>query len=245
MSKKTLLFVCLFIGIIGVGGINAQGYTPPSMVFGISLDGNLATNDAHGSALDNTTVSSSTYGMVWGRGASLYAKFGLGVRKNHRITVAATYNKMVHDDSGEMPFFNFSPVEPYTNYDVISGAFGYEYSFNPRCKNKQYIGFAVTTNYIVINNKGLSNAPASIENSFRIGLQVTSGYEWTLDKAQTYGIFIGVRYNLTNILGTKNADGSLNDGSGTPGPGFWRRIGFLSLNLGFNLYSGVKPYRAK
>lgn len=244
MRKSLLLFICIIAGLIGVGNIHAQGYTPPNMVFGLSLDGNLATNDAHGSALDNTTISSSTYGMVWGRGATIFGKFGLGIRKNHRLTVAATYSKMIHDDSGEIPFFNFSPVEPYTNYDVLSGAFGYEYAFNPRCKNKQYIGFALTTNYIVVNNKGLAYT-SDIENSFRVGLQVTSGYEWTLDKAQQYGLFIGIRYNLTNILGTKNADGSLNDGSGTPGPGFWRRIGFLSLNLGLNFYTGVKPYRAK
>jgi len=37
----------------------------------------------------------------------------------------------------------------------------------------------------------------------------------------------------------------MNDGSGDGGPTYWRRVGFLSLNLGFNFYTGVKPYRAK
>ncbi|MGV8018744.1 MAG: hypothetical protein AB2L26_11280 [Ignavibacteria bacterium] len=82
MRKITLLFICFIMGIIGVNKLSAQGYTPPNMVYGLSLDGILATNDAHGSALDNTSITNGTYGMVWGRGASIYGKFGLGVRKN-------------------------------------------------------------------------------------------------------------------------------------------------------------------
>ncbi len=242
MKKITLLFVCLFIGMFWASNTFSQGYTPPSTVLGISLDGVLATNDAHGSAIDNVDIAKGTYGMVWGRGISLNAKFGLGVRKNHRITVGAHYKKMVHDGSGEIPFFNFSPVAPYTDYTIYSGSAGYEYAFNPRCKNKQFVGFAFTANYITQNN---SIPEFVFDNSFRVGFQISSGYEWTLDKAQSTGIFIGVAYNLTNILGTTNGIGTLNDGSGSPGPTFWRRIGTLSLNLGFNLYTGVKPYRAK
>lgn len=243
MRKITLLFICFILGIIGVNKLSAQGYTPPNMVYGLSLDGILATNDAHGSALDNTSITNGTYGMVWGRGASIYGKFGLGIRKNHRIALSASYLKMTHDDSGEIPFFNFSPKEPFTNFDVLSGSVGYEYAFNPRCKNKQYIGFAITANYIVPNEGMISTY--QFDNSFRMGLQVTSGYEWTLDKAQQYGLFIGLRYNLANIIGSTNGAGTMNDGSGDGGPSYWRRIGFLSLNLGFNFYTGVKPYRAK
>lgn len=242
MKKLSLLLVCLFIGMFLVSKSFAQGYTPPSTVLGISLDGVLATNDAHGSALDNTDITKGTYGMVWGRGVTLNAKFGLGIRKNHRITVGAHYKKMVHDGSGEIPFFNFSPVVPYTDYTIYSGSAGYEYAFNPRCKNKQFVGFAFTANYITQKN----TIPNFVfDPSFRVGLQISSGYEWTLDKAQSTGIFIGVAYNLTNILGTTNGVNTMNDGSGTPGPNFWRRISTLSLNLGFNLYTGVKPYRAK
>jgi hypothetical protein len=242
MKKFTLLLLCLFIGMFWVGKSFAQGYTPPSTVLGISLDGILATNDAHGSDLANANTFSGTYGMVWGRGISLNAKFGLGVRKNHRITVGAHYKKMTHDGSGEIPFFNFSPVEPFTDYTIYSGSAGYEYAFNPRCKNKQFVSFAFTANYITQKN----TIPDFIfDDSFRFGFQISSGYEWTLDKAQTTGVFIGVTYNLANILGTTNGVGTLNDASGSPGPGYWRRIGTLSINLGFNLYTGVKPYRAK
>lgn len=242
MKKISLLLVCLLIGMLLVSNSYSQGYTPPSTVLGISLDGTLASNDAHGSDLGDVNTLKGTYGMVWGRGATLNAKFGLGVRKNHRIAIGASYKKMIHDGSGEIPFFNFSPVEPYTNYTIYTGSAGYEYAFNPRCKNKQFVGFAFTANYITQNN----TIPDFVfDPAFRVGFQVSSGYEWTLDKAQTTGVYIGVTYNLANILGTTNGTGTLNDGSGQPGPNYWRRIGTLSINLGFNFYTGVKPYRAK
>jgi len=241
MKKLSLLLVCL-IGLFWVNNSFSQGYTPPSTVLGISLDGILATNDAHGSDIALPSTIAGTYGMVWGRGFTLNAKFGLGIRKNHRIALGASYKKMVHDGSGEIPIFNFSPTEPYTNYTIYTGSAGYEYGFNPRCKNKQFVGFAFTGNYITQNNTitGFVFDPA-----FRVGFQISSGYEWTLDKAQSTGIYVGVVYNLANIIGTTNGVGTLNDGSGQPGPNYWRRIGTLSINLGFNFYTGVKPYRAK
>ncbi len=242
MKKSLLLVVCLLIGMFWVSNSFSQGYTPPSTVLGISLDGVLATNDAHGSDLANATTIAGTYGMVWGRGFTLNAKFGLGVRKNHRIALGASYKKMVHDGSGEIPIFNFSPADPNTNYTIYTGSAGYEYAFNPRCKNKQFVAFAFTANYITQKN---TITAFQFDPAFRVGFQISSGYEWTLDKAQTTGISIGVVYNLANILGTTNGVGTLNDGSGIPGPNYWRRIGTLSLNLGFNLYTGVKPYRAK
>src|SRR5665647_558681 len=181
MKKISLLFVCLFIGMLWVGESKAQGFTPPSMVFGFSLDGILATNDAHGSSLSSThVINNGDYGMVWGRGASLTAKFGLGLRKNHRITVGAHYSKMVHDNTGELPFFNLKASAPYTNYDIFTGSAGYEYTFNARCKTKQSIGLALTTSYIT----GEKNAIYNFDNSFRMGFQVSVNYEWTLGKAQ-------------------------------------------------------------
>jgi hypothetical protein len=77
-----------------------QGYTPPNLVLGVSLDGNFATNDAHGSSVSDP----NTYGMVWGRGATLYTKIGFGLRKNHRLTLSATYNHMVNDTENKLPF---------------------------------------------------------------------------------------------------------------------------------------------
>ncbi|MCI0473285.1 MAG: hypothetical protein L0Y76_06865 [Ignavibacteria bacterium] len=241
--NKTIFLLWVFAGLFWVNIVYSQGYTPPNITLGGSLDGILATNDAHGSNLDNTNTITDTYGMVWGRGLTLHGKFGLGVRKNHRITVATSYQKMVHDQSGEVPFFNFSPEEPYTNYDLFVGAVGYEYAFNPRCKNKQYLGIAFTTN-LISPGSGIVSA-YDFENSWRIGMQFSMGYEWTLGKAQETGLFVGLKYNLANIIGTTNGEGTMNDGSDPPGPTFWRRVGFLSLNFGFNFYTGVKPYRAK
>ncbi|MFA5405470.1 MAG: hypothetical protein WC358_11100, partial [Ignavibacteria bacterium] len=233
------LFI-IIASIFIVESINAQGFTPPKMIFGISLDGNFATNDAHGTNFKNDP---NVYGMIWGRGISLNSKFGLGIRKNHRITLGATYNKMVNIEDAMIPFFVFAPSDPnkpFTSFNIWTGALGYEYAFNPRCKSKQYLGFAFTGNYIVTTTGSYYD---SFENSFRVGMQITTGYEFVLDKNFKTGLSIGLKYNLTNILGTTNGPNTFNDGAGTGGPTYWRRIGILSINLGFNFYTGVKPYR--
>jgi len=180
--------------------------------------------------------------MNWGWGVTLYGKYGLGVRKNSRLTLSSGFNHQVNDNkNGVIPIFNFSPVSPYTDYWIWTTALGYEYAFNARCKNKQYVGAAVTGNYFVSSK----NSFIQYDNSFRLGFQFTTGYEFTLGKKQQTGLNIGVKYNLTNIGFQKNGVGSLNDGTGLTGAGFWRRIGVLSLNIGLNFYTGVKPYRLK
>lgn len=216
----------------------SQGFTPPKVILGLSLDGNFATNDAHGS---NFSLEPNVYGMIWGRGLSLYSKFGLGVRKNHRITLNATYNKMINTEKNTFPFFVFAPSDgtKYTSYDILTGALGYEYAFNPRCKSKQYLGVGVTFNYLTTS----SGSFYQFDNSFRMGLQITTGYEFVLDKNFKTGLSVGLKYNLTNVIGPTNGPGTFNDGSGVGGTNFWRRIGVLSVNLGFNFYTGVQPYR--
>lgn len=218
----------------------SQGFTPPKMIIGLSLDGNIAINDAHGSSITNK----ESYGMIWGRGFSLYSKMGFGIRKNHRITLGASYNKMINHYDKKIPFFVFTPANTtlYTNYNIWTGALGWEYAFNPRCRSKQFIGIAVTANYLT----STVGSYIQFENAIRYGVMFSTGYEFVLDKSYKTGLVIGLKYNLTNILGTSNGIGDLNDGSESSyGPGFYRRIGILSLNIGFNLYTGVKPYILK
>lgn len=240
MKRTIILFFVLMVSVFIVQETKAQGFTPPKIIYGISLDGNFATNDAHGT---NFTTDPNVYGMIWGRGVSAFTKFGLGIRKNHRITISATYNKMINREAASIPFFVFVPTngEKYTNYTILSGALGYEYAFNPRCKSKQFIGFGVTFNHITSDNQSF----IKFDPAFRIGAQITTGYEFCLDKDFKYGLSIGLKYNLQNIIGKSNgaAGIDLNDGPDAPGPSFWRRIGILSINLGFNFYTGVEPYR--
>lgn len=222
----------------------SQGYTPPDVVLGISLDGNFATNDAHGSSISDP----KTYGMVWGRGVTLFSKLGLGLRKNHRLTINATYNHMVNDTKNKLPFLVFTPEEggPYSKFDIFTGAIGYEYAFNARCRNKQYLGFAITANFISGETYFVKSPTESImmnyDNAFRVGVMITTGYEFIIDKSYQVGLSLGLKYHLLNILNTQNGINNLNDGAGTPGPGFWRRIGMLTLNIGLNFYTGVRPY---
>ena len=241
--KKSILFSILLV-VLSFAIINSsysQGFTPPKMVFGLSLDGNFATNDAHGSSMTDP----NTYGMVWGRGFTFYGKVGFGVRKNHRFTFSAGYNKMINDAENKIPFFVFPPSVPtllYTNFNIWTGAVGWEYAFNPRCKSKQFLGIALTANYITTT----SGTVYQYDNAMRFGVMVSTGYEFVLDKNYKTGLFVGLKYHLTNIVGKNNGIASLNDGSDpTNGPGFWRRIGVLSVNVGINLYTGVKPYRLK
>jgi len=241
---KQIFFICLITIFLSQLNAYSQGYTPPNLVLGVSLDGNFATNDAHGSSVSDP----NTYGMVWGRGATLYTKIGFGLRKNHRLTLSATYNHMVNDTENKLPFFVFTPKEgsPYSKFDIFTGAIGYEYAFNARCRNKQYLGFAVTTNLISGEAFFVKSPTESVmmtyDNAFRIGAMISTGYEFIIDKNYQVGILLGLKYHLMNILNTQNGVNSLNDGAGTPGPQFWRRIGMLSLNFGLNFYTGVKPY---
>jgi hypothetical protein len=240
MKRIILLLFILLVSVFYIQDTYAQGFTPPSMVFGLSLDGNFATNDAHGTNFKNDP---NQYGMIWGRGLSAYYKYGLGIRKNHRFTVSATYNSMINDGQNQIPFFVFKPDNnDFTSYNIISGALGYEYAFNPRCKSKQYLGTAVTFNYITSSKEGYTT---KFDPAFRMGVQITTGYEFVLDKNFKYGLAIGLKYNLNNIIGTSNGTVGvdMNDGSGNGGTTYWRRIGILSVNLGFNLYTGVQPYR--
>lgn len=237
--NKIILIVCLIMGLLIISNDSySQGYTPPAMVLGLSLDGNFATNDAHGT---NFTAP-ETYNMIWGKGLTAYYKIGLGKKKNHRLTISAQWNTMVNDNDNKIPFFgNLSPRDPHTSYTIWTGAYGYEYAFNARCRNKQFLGVAITTNLIIANEGSI----IQFDDAFRMGMQVTTGYEFSLGRTQQTSISVGLKYHLSNILFTQNEVGTLNDGSGTPGPGFWRRIGFLSLNVGFNFYTGVKPFRIK
>jgi hypothetical protein len=147
MKKIILLFLVIIVSLFSNISFS-QGFTPPKSIIGLSLDGNFATNDAHGT---NFMEDTWVYGMIWGRGVSVYSKFGLGIRMKHRITVSASYNKMINNIlNSKIPFFVGLPDNgtPYTDNQIITGAVGYEYAFNPRCKSKQYIGIAVTGNYM-------------------------------------------------------------------------------------------------
>ena len=242
MKKVIVLFVILLVSAFIIQDTFSQGFTPPKIIIGLSLDGNFATNDAHGT---NFTTDQNVYGMIWGRGISVYSKLGLGIKKNHRLTIVGTYNKMINRLDNNIPFLVTTPNDgsEYTNYNIWSGALGYEYAFNPRCKSKQYLGFAVTGNYFTCSQG--SYAPKYFNPAFRIGAQISTGYEFVIDKNFKYGLTLGLKYNLENIIGKSNGVGGvdLNDGPDPPGPSFWRRIGILSINMGLNLYTGVQPYR--
>ncbi len=233
MRKFKLILLAGFVFLIFLNNALSQGYTPPMFTIGLTGEGSFAMHDAYGTNLSDTL---RTYGMMWGRGVGIHIKFGLGNRKNHRIILAGTYNKFINSGSSSKSFVEPNPkVGNRTNYNIWTGMLGYEYCFNSRCRNKQFFGFGATANLI-------NAQPGAIDfdDAFRLGVYVNAGYEMVLDPKFKTGIFIGVKYNLANILGQENGPRKMNDGAGTPGPGFWRRFGYISLNLGFNFYTGTK-----
>ncbi len=237
--KKTILFIFVIVGIFLVSeNTKAQGYTAPSQIYGFELTGNMAIWDAYGT--DFTFKGDRNYGMMYGRGITAHAKFGLGETKRNRITVAATWDGMVNDNgASKIPFFTMSPSDPATIIHIWSGAVGYEYGFNAKCNVKQYIGAAITGSYIV---SGAGNI-YPFDDTFRMGLQFKGGFEFVLNKSKTLGLNLGAQWHMYNILLQENGIGKLNDGTGSPGAGFWRKMGTFGITAGLNFYTGVKPVK--
>ena len=92
--KVLVIFAALFVLIISNDAFS-QGYTPPTVTLGASFDGSFAIHDAYGTDFSKGN-NGNTYGLMWGRGGSLYAKIGLGMRKNHRIVIGGTYAKFIN-----------------------------------------------------------------------------------------------------------------------------------------------------
>lgn len=235
--KKTILLVIALVCLFALSDIsNAQTYKAPKIIYGFTLNGNLANLDAYGT--DFTFSGLRNYGMIYGRGVSAHVKFGLGETKKNRITVSATWDAMVNDNGDtKIPFFTINPSGPATFYHFWSGAVGYEYGFNARCNTKQYLGAALTGTYIV---HGEGSVYPAFDNTFRMGLMFNGGFEFVLNKSKTVGLALGAKWHIPNIFFQENGVGKLNDGTGSPGAGFWRKMGIISLTAGLNFYSGVK-----
>ena len=246
MGKIITIFVLFLVTIFSFEVANSQvRYTPPAVTLGAAFDMNFANNDAYGrvSNLDS-------YGMRAGKGFEIFAKFGLGVMKRHRITTSITYNKMINYDRNSSFISQVFSTNPddfvHTNFTILTGAAGYEYLFGAPCCNKQHLGLALTFNSIagVADN----NIPTKkYEGSFRLGLQFNAGYEFMIGSTGQYGITLGFKYNWVNLLNATNkidspsaSEISLNDGNEAGGRGFTRWIGISTINIGFNFYTGVK-----
>ena len=217
----------------------------PEFVVGLGVGVFAAENDAYGQVGVQTT-----YGMRLGRGLSIYAKYAVDKNRHHRLSTSFTYHKMVNDQSGGNFFTNilkFSPEDPYTNFNIFSGALGYEYVFGAPCCNKQSIGAGLTFNLI---NSSIGSQPNDVDNSFRIGFQLTAGYEFLIDDKGRYGLDLGFKWGITNVFLQDVGGGihDLNDGKGTrpyATDDNQRWIGVAGLTVGFNFYMGVQEKKLR
>jgi len=240
MKKLYFFFGVITLVIMSSGNIKAQGFTPPTFILGIQGQGSFAMHDAYGTNFNDP----NTIGMMWGRGLEIHGKLGFGNTKNHRMTLSASYDKFVNSSSaGKSPFSSNPKAGEKTNFNIWSAYLGYEYCFSARCRTKQFVGGGVS-GHLINSQPGAFD----FDDAYRVGLYVDGGYELVLDPKFKTGIFLGFKYNLMNIFfQEKDTPNKLNDGSNTDaayGPDFWRRIGTVTLTLGFNFYLGtqmVKP----
>ena len=63
----------------------------------------------------------------------------------------------------------------------------------------------------------------AFDNTFRMGLMFNGGFEFVLNKSKTVGLALGAKWHIPNIFFQENGIGKLNDGTGSPGAGFWRK----------------------
>jgi len=246
IMKKFILFNLLLGTFLAVTGINVTKaqvlYYAPKYTLGLSLNGNFAAEDAHG-AVVGSPFSIYDYQMIWGRGITVYGKLGLGGRQNSRLTLSASYNKMVNSNaSGKIPFFVMTPSggAVFTDYNIWTVGLGYEFVFYPNLRNRSFVGLAVTGNLI---GTPAGSYISTVNNALRVGLMASVGYEFVINSKRDLGFTFGLRGNILNLINTENGAGTLNDGAGIEGPGYWRRMSIISFDIGFNFFGGVKTYK--
>ena len=238
-------FFYLILGVFCLGLISNKSFaqfTAPETVLGLHITGNMATNEGYGvgSAIYGGNFSGATYGMKYGRGIGLDFSVGLGSTKRNRISLSAEWNAMINANTGSVPFLLISPQEDIiTYYNIYSFQAGYQYMFNARCRQKQWVGIGVSANLIQAPTYSIVN----FEDAFRGGAYASGGYDFVLDAAGKWGLSVFAKYHIVNAFfngnGVNNV-ANINDGTGQPGAGYSRYMGLLSVNLAINMYGGVK-----
>lgn len=232
--KKIFTLLSLVFIFLAVNNAFSQSRTPSPISIGLNLNADFAVNDAYGAAFG----TGYNYGAIWGRGVSLYGKFGLGQKRSSRIVVSAEYNKMINsNDENKTPLL-MSPKPPHTFYDIMTGSVGYEYVFRSTCPDRQYLGVMFTINNISAPDY---NFYGQVESSMRFGMAITGGYEWVFGANRNMGLNVGIKYNVMNMFNDENSallgTTSLNDGPNAGGPGFKRYFSIVTASAGvfFNL----------
>ncbi|MEB2329173.1 MAG: hypothetical protein OZ913_02590 [Ignavibacteriaceae bacterium] len=244
--KKQLILI-LAVVLVGMSSLKseAQLISAPDFTIGLTLHGNLATNEFTGQM--SGAARGENYGALWGRGIGLHAKFGLDKWKNNRLTVGVNYDQFTNSSETGKSFFTTIPSNiPYTSYTMIGGSIGYEYVFGARCKNRPYIGLGVNGTMIQTD---AGNNPKGYENAFRIGFELVSGVEFTFGDKSDMAFNLAGKYKLINPIlnDNDNTPGNLNlnDGDGQGGSNYIRFIGWVGLELGMNFNFGSKPLTLK
>ncbi len=183
------------------------------------------------------------FGTRNGLGVSLTGKIRLHKKGNVRLNLTGAFHRI------ETNVLSTESKIGNVNYNVISGAIGFENCFTPDRKFKPYIGFDIIASSIkgsAVLKIDTATTNLTIKNSFRVGAGVNFGFEYAL--SNTFGFNLGLKVQHLNIFKKENKTSSnpnetyLNDDKvTTPAPytGL-KQFVFTSANLGFNFYIGHK-----
>lgn len=189
--------------------------------------------------------SGQNFGARKGFGMLAVGKIPFSPKSNFRITFLGAFNY----------FFNSamsSRKDPNgkVKYQVYSAGVGLENSFTPSYRVKPYFGAAVLVNLIGGSAEYINDTNAQVnikfKPSFRIGLNISTGIEYLLDK--NMGLNFGVNLTSANLLlkssGTSSDPNNIpiRDKRISPFLPFsgYKQFLYTSFYVGVNFYFGIK-----
>jgi hypothetical protein len=152
------------------------------------------------------TTFEKDYGMRIGSNFGADAKYAFDKRGNFRGVLGISYNLFMNpgDYVSSSGTYSYRP-----QIGILTLSLGPEYAFLPKGKINPFIGIDFTANFF---NGSFEYDPAfltipniTLESASRFGVQACLGADVTLSKQ--FGIVVGVKYNLANLIG-KDSDTS-------------------------------------
>ncbi|CAG1021810.1 hypothetical protein DOJK_01258 [Patescibacteria group bacterium] len=224
-------------------------YSQPG--FTISLTGAYALPlpDLKGDLTDSLErAAGESYFMKTGYSVGLKGKYGVGRKKNIRLTLGGAYSRFSVDDS----YHHTNHIEVHRNISIITASLGAEYSFLPKEKTNPFLGLELTGNFFsgksdetvtadsTADHDELGTTTENLKSASRFGIAVGGGVEVTFNK--TFGAVFGFKYNLANLVGKEYNSTSvvgeynLNDKEESTNKA--KNISFVQIYGGVNFYFG-------
>lgn len=222
----------------------------PALTFQFSGSYNYGVYELSGN--DNGDISSEelvhgeNFGVRHGTGLSAVLKIPLHKEGNIRLNISGNYNYF----SSEFSKINTGSYEnSFAKYNVFSGGVGFENNFTPNCRFKTLVGVGLIAS--VISGKAriidpATNLNVSIKPAFRMGVSITSGFEYLL--TDDFGFNCGLKFTHANLWFKSSKQSSdpnyiyLDDQRVSPRFPFsgFKQFAWGSFYAGVNIFFGVE-----